>query len=152
MADAPSDTAVILPQDVRDFANLPSEVPNDLLVRHIDIASRDLMRRTGIARPADTLRPELVADWRDALTALALASVFPWLNSFALSGAAKVGRLEGSVEYRFLDPDDVDAVIERLEALASGLIARITADQADDDDGDGSGSGVNAGGIAMAAV
>lgn len=113
--------ASITPADVRAYANLPSEVPEALLATHIGIAERDLVAATGcVEAPA-----EHTQEWTEALTVRALASVFPWLNTFALDGAAKVGRLEGAVEYRFLDTDDVAGRIEALNARFATLCAQI---------------------------
>ncbi|MDO5643903.1 MAG: hypothetical protein Q4G26_16135 [Paracoccus sp. (in: a-proteobacteria)] len=116
--------AAITPEAVRAYANLPREVPDSLLADHIGIAARDLSRRTG--RPTAPAGQE--ADWTEALIVRALASVFPWLNTFALDGAAKVGRLEGSVEYRFLDPEDVAARVDALMNRFDELVALLMPD------------------------
>ncbi|MEM7295403.1 MAG: hypothetical protein AAF330_02065 [Pseudomonadota bacterium] len=113
--------ASITPQDVRAYANLPSEVPEALLAKHIEIAVRDLARDTGL----EIAPAHHAEEWVEALTVCALASVYTWLNTFALDGAAKVGRLEGSVEYRFLDAEDVERRIDRLCKRYSELVANI---------------------------
>ncbi len=112
----------ITPADIRVFANLPQEVPEALLTRHIEIAQRDLARATGI----DAAPLGLDEQWAEALTLRALASAFPWLNTFALDGAAKVGRLEGSVDYRFLAPDEVEAKIKSLNTRFEELVSLLT--------------------------
>lgn len=116
-----SEGATITPQDVRAYANLPSEVPEALIQKHIEITDRDLSDATGLAVAPETLTQE----WAEAHTVRALASVYPWLNTFALDGAAKVGRLEGSVEYRFLDHEEVEERIDRLNARFRELVAKI---------------------------
>jgi hypothetical protein len=123
------EVATVTPAEIRAYANLPSEVPEALLSKHIGIASRDLIEATGVADA-----PEGYAEkWTEALTVRALASAFPWLNTFALDGAAKVGRLEGSVEYRFLDAEDVEEKIKNLNARYSDLVAKIApADQGEE--------------------
>lgn len=118
------DTGAITPADIRTFANLPSEVPETLLAEHIRIAARDLPRRTG--RPTAPAGQE--EHWSEALTVRALASAFPWLNTFALEGAAKVGRLEGSVEYRFLTPEEVEARVDALMDRFDALVALLSPD------------------------
>ncbi|KMW60784.1 hypothetical protein AIOL_000949 [Candidatus Rhodobacter oscarellae] len=96
---------------------------------HIEIAERALASAAGVAVAPDGLEQE----WIEALTVRALASVFPWLNTFALDGAAKVGRLEGSVEYRFLDADEVEAKVKGLMCRFEELVAKVTpADPADE--------------------
>lgn len=116
------EAAAVTPAEIRAYANLPAEVPEALLAKHLDIAARDLVRATGV-----TAAPEgLDQEWAEALTVCALASVFPWLNTFALSGAAKVGRLEGSVEYRFLTPEEVEEQVNTLTARFEELAAIIT--------------------------
>lgn len=120
-------TGGIIPADVRAFANFPGEVPDALLAEHIGLAARDLSRRTG--RPTAPAGQE--EHWKEALTVRALASAFPWLNTFALSGAAKVGRLEGSVEYRFLTADEVDSRCEALMARFNELVALLLPDDPD---------------------
>lgn len=109
----------ITPNDIRTFANLPSEVPEALLSEHIEVALRDLADATGV----DVAPPGLAKQWTEALTVRALASAFPWLNTFALDGAAKVGRLEGSVEYRFLDADEVEGRVKILNARFAELVS-----------------------------
>ena len=118
----------VTPADIRAYANLPDEVPEALLSKHIGIALRDLMRSTG-ATDAPENRAE---EWTEALTVRALASAFPWLNTFALDGAAKVGRLEGSVEYRFLDADEVEARCNELMERFDELVAELTPTDADE--------------------
>lgn len=133
----------ITPGMVRAYANLAAEVPDALVSSHIGIAERDLTRCTGLSVPAAGQE----ADWAEALTVRALASVYPWLNTFALNGAAKVGRLEGTVEFRFLDPDDVAARVDTLMARFADLVALLTPD--DDPDAPGS---VIAGGVMLTAI
>jgi len=112
----------ITPDDIRAYANLPQEVPEALISSHIEIAQRDLARATGI----DAAPDDLDEQWAEALTVRALASAFPWLNTFALDGAAKVGRLEGAVEYRFLDPEEVEEKIKNLNARFEELVSVLT--------------------------
>lgn len=122
--------ASVTPADVRLFANLPTEVPEDVLTRHIGIATRDLIRAAGVTdAPAG-----LEETWTEAIITRALESVFPWLNTFALDGASKVGRLEGSVEYRFLDSDDVDAKCDKLAARFEELVSVLTAPEEAEDE------------------
>lgn len=115
-----------------------------MLEKHIEIAKRDLIRATGVTVAADTQLEE----WQEALIVRALSSVFPWLNTFALEGAAKVGRIEGSVEYRFLDPEEVEAKIKNLNDRFEELVAIITpAEPAQPEDDQ-----VTAGGIWMTSI
>lgn len=118
---------------VRAYANLPPEVPEALLDKHIRIAAHDLARATGLMGAPENK----TAAWAEALTVCALASAFPWLNTFALDGAARVGRLEGSVEYRFLDADEVEGRVQTLNARFDALVAVLTPAGADDRPGDG---------------
>lgn len=113
--------ASITPADVRAYANLPGEVPDVLLSTHIGAARRDLVEATG----CEDAPAERESEWTEALTVRALASAFPWLNTFALDGAAKVGRLEGAIEYRFLDTEDVDGRVAALNSRFSDLCAVI---------------------------
>ena len=120
-------SGAITPADIRTFAGLPPEVPEALLAEHIGIAARDLTRRTG--SPSAPAGQEQL--WAEALTVRATASAFPWLNTFALSGAAKVGRLEGSVEYRFLTPEEVEARADALMDRFDELVALLVPDDPD---------------------
>ena len=113
--------ATISPQDVRQYANLPDEVPDPLLQKHIDLGFADLCAKTGRNTSPDGLE----AIWDEAATIRALASVFPWLNTFALDGAAKVGRLEGAVNYKFLDATEVDERVKNLMGRFKELVAQI---------------------------
>jgi hypothetical protein len=114
--------AATLPADVRAYAHLPAEVPDGLLSEHLAVAVRDLARDAGRTAPAT----DAEAAWREATIVRALASAFPWLNTFALSGAAKVGRMEGAVEFRFLGPEDVAARVEELTARYDELVAELS--------------------------
>lgn len=133
---------VITPAELRAWAGLPPEVPDLLLATHIATAARDLSRRTGSPGPAAGQED----DWAEALTVRALASAFPWLNTFAMSGASRVGRLEGSVEYRFLTPDEVAARMDDLMSQFAELVARLLPDQPETPDA------VSTGGITMIAI
>lgn len=113
--------SAVTPDTIREYAGLPSEVPSELLDRHIGIATRDLTRDTGVTASPDGMEEE----WAEALTVRALASVLPWLNTFALSGSAKVGRLEGAIEYRFLDVDETEARVKALNARFEELVGQI---------------------------
>lgn len=116
------------PAALRAYANLPSEVPDALLARHVGIGLRELQRLTGLAAA-----PEGGADaWEEAVTVRALASVFPWLNTFALDGAAKVARLEGTLEARFLDASEVEARAEALMQRFAELLSEIAPDGVED--------------------
>ncbi len=112
---------------IRAYANLPSEVPDALLSEHMDIAVRDVGRATGLeAAPSG-----LIETWEEAITVRALASVFPWLHTFALDGVAKAGRLEGAVDFRFLDPDEAQQRIDDLNARFKKLVAVLSATNPD---------------------
>ena len=111
------------PATLRAYANLPSEVPETLLETHLAGAMADLMRWVAV----DLAPVPAPAEWDEAVTVRALASALPWLNTFALDGAAKVGRLEGTVEFRFLTPDDVAARVAALNARFDELVAVLRA-------------------------
>ena len=132
-------------QDLRDFANLPSDVPESLLVKHAEIGLQELKQATGM----DAAPEGLEEIWRLAATYAALASVFPWLNTFALDGAAKVGRLEGAVDARFLDSEDTQARVKMLRDRFASLTDYLIASQNDEEEPGGSAS---LGGLSMAAV
>lgn len=136
--------AAITPEDLRVYAGLPSEVPDSLLSRHIVVAAAQLSRDLGRSSPPAENQEEAHAE---ALTVCALASAFPWLNTFALQGASKVGRLDGAIEYRFLSPEEVqdriDALMDRYAALKGELLAT--------DDVDPPGQ-VSTGGFGMVAI
>ena len=123
------EVASVTPAEIRAYANLPSEVPEALLSKHIGITARDLTRAVSVPDAPEGLEQE----WTEALTVRALASVFTWLNTFALNGAAKVGRLEGSVEYRFLDADEVEAKCKSLNDRFDELVAILTPIDADEE-------------------
>jgi hypothetical protein len=134
------EVATVTPAEIRAYANLPSEVPEALLSKHIEVAKRDLVKACGVADAPKGHEQE----WIEALTVRALASAFPWLNTFALDGAAKVGRLEGSVGYRFLDADDVEAKCENLNNRFDELVAKMPRDETDDETPDQVGLGITA--------
>lgn len=123
------EVAPVTPADIRAYANLPAEVPEALFLKHIEIAMRDLVKASGV-----TVAPEgHEEEWSEALTVRALASAYPWLNTFALDGAAKVGRLEGSIEYRFLDAEEVEKKVDKLNTRFDELVAQMPKPDADDE-------------------
>ena len=71
----------------------------------------------------------------------ALASVYTWLNTFALDGAANVERLKSEVDFRFLAPEDVDATMERLSGQFDDRVAQIKAILNQDGTTEGAASG-----------
>ena len=107
--------------DIKVYANLPTAVPDGLLTKHLKTAEGDLKRRTGL----DTALIKHQAEWDEALTVKTLAAAYPWLNTFSLDGAAKVGRLEGTVEARFLDADETAERVELLNKRYEELVAVI---------------------------
>ena len=113
--------APVTAEAIRSYANLPKEVPAALLARRLDAARRDPAGATGLEAALEGAG-EL---WDEALTVRALAGAFPWLNTFALDGAARVGRLEGSLEARFLDAQEVEARIAALNARFDVLVGQI---------------------------
>ena len=131
------------PAILRAFANLPAEVPEALLSTHLDSALADLQRRVATLAPPASDH----ALWNEAVTVRALASVMPWLNTFALDGAAKVGRLEGTVEFRFLTPEDVAARVAALNARFDELVGVLIAHLPSDDT-----APVMAGGFSLNAI
>lgn len=132
------EVAPVTPDEIRAYANLPSEVPEALLLKHIKIATRDLIKASGVADAPEGHEEE----WTEALTVRALASAYPWLNTFALDGAAKVGRLEGSVEYRFLDAEEVEKKCDKLNNRFDELVAKMPQPDADDETPDQVGLGI----------
>lgn len=114
------------PADVKQYANLADEVPDNVLQEHINHAMRKVYADTGTQSTADN-----ADDYSLAVTLATLITVYPWLNSFYLDGAARAGRLEGTLDSRFMSPDEVDAHIERLQQqyeLVSTALANADAD------------------------
>lgn len=106
------------PERVRELTGWPVDVPEDLIQAHLDQASRELAARLPGASAAG-------ADYQDALAWLAAASTAPLLHTFAMAGAAKVGRLEGTLEWRFLAPNEAAAYAAHCRAMAEACIERL---------------------------
>lgn len=106
------------PVRVRELTGWPEEVPETLLNAHLAAARRAIdalvTTRTGV-------------DYTDAIAWEAARTAVPLLNTFALSGAAKVGRLEGGIEWRFLAPADVEAIARRFALLRDACLARLAS-------------------------
>jgi len=111
------------PAELRTLMGWPAEVPEDLLARHIDSAERALRPRLAAEPPAEGADGR--QDWVDAVLWRAAASVVPTIHTFALTGAAKVGRMEGSVEWRFLGPEEARSLAEDLEARSEAALGRL---------------------------
>ncbi|CAE7405628.1 xkdF [Symbiodinium microadriaticum] len=105
-------------------------VPAALLEEHLDVAIRAVKADTGF----DTAPSGFEGDWDEAVKIYAICSVFPWLNTFALDGAARVGRLEGAIEARFLDADDTEGRIALLKDRFTDLVRRIRQDSGEGGD------------------
>lgn len=108
----------MIPERVRELTGWPTEVPDALIEAHLDAARRAIDAQTA-ARSG--------ADYQDAICWEAARTAAPLLNTFALAGAAKVGRLEGGVEWRFLAPHEVEALARRFAALRDACLARLAA-------------------------
>lgn len=104
------------PQRVRELTGWPEDVPEALLAAHTAAAARTVAALT----PA-----RAGADYEDAIAWEAAATSAPMLNTFALSGAAKVGRLEGGVEWRFLSPEEASAFADRCRQMRDAALSRL---------------------------
>ncbi|RPE72531.1 hypothetical protein EDC62_0222 [Tibeticola sediminis] len=104
------------PERVRELTGWPEDVPEALLTAHLSAAKRAIDVLT-VARAG--------ADYEEAICWEAARTACPVLNTFALAGAAKVGRLEGGVEWRFLAPHEVEALARRFAELRDGCLARL---------------------------
>lgn len=104
------------PERVRELTGWPTDVPEPLLEAHCAAARRAVEAMTA-ARAG--------ADYEDAIAWEAARTAAPVLNTFALAGAAKVGRLEGGVEWRFLSPAEAQALAQRFAALRDAALARL---------------------------
>jgi hypothetical protein len=107
--------------DLRTYAKLPREVPEDFLEQHLAAALRDLKRDTGLAAAPTGLE----AVWQEAQLAKAYALALPFLHVFAADGVARVGQLAGNVDFEFMDAKDALALADRqndrYEALVNAL-------------------------------
>lgn len=106
------------PERVRELAGWPEDVPEALLEAHLAAASRAVDALT-TARAGP--------DYEDAIAWEAARTALPALHTFALSGAAKVGRLEGGVEWRFLAPTEVQALAQHFASLRDACLARLAS-------------------------
>ncbi|WP_043700667.1 hypothetical protein [Tepidimonas taiwanensis] len=106
------------PERVRELTGWPPEVPDAVLDAHLDLARREVAARVP---PALAAHPEAL----DAVAWLAAASAAPVLHTFALSGAAKVGRLEGAVEWRFLSPAEAEGYAAHCRRQAEACLSRL---------------------------
>lgn len=132
--------------DIQQYGNLPSQVPQQTLDEHREAAQRDVDALAGGAVVENDSR---YPAYREAIIVKALASSLPFIHTFYLQGAAKVGRLEGTVEARFLDPEEVQALQDQLEDRYDELTPQlsVTEDNATDEP-----LGTQAGDIWMEAV
>lgn len=104
------------PERVRELTGWPEDVPEALLLAHLAAAKRAIDGQT-------TSRAG--ADYEEAICWEAARTVCPLLNTFALSGAAKVGRLEGGIEWRFLAPHEVEGLARQFARLRDQCLARL---------------------------
>ncbi|WP_141054549.1 hypothetical protein [Tepidiphilus succinatimandens] len=111
------------PQRVRELTGWPPEVPEEMILSHLGLAQRQFAQRLPGVAPSSQ-------DAQDAISWLAAASLAPLLHAFALSGAAKVGRLEGAVEWRFLTPVEAQAFARHCQDEAEKCISRLAGMQA----------------------
>jgi len=116
------------PERVRELMGWPPDVPDALLEAHLDVAGRTLAARVPAAARSGP-------DWGDALAWEAARTALPVLHTFALSGAAKVGRLEGTVEWRFLTPSEIEAFQKQCADRVEACIARMLGAPAETEKG-----------------
>jgi hypothetical protein len=116
------------PERMRELMGWPPEVPDALLETHLDLAGRTMAARV----PAEA---RAGPDWGDALAWEAARTALPVLHTFALSGAAKIGRLDGTVEWRFLTPSETEALQKLCAAQVEACIARILGAPAESEKG-----------------
>jgi hypothetical protein len=117
------------PERVRELTGWPPDVPEAILLAHLSAATRTVQALT-TARAG--------ADYEDAIAWEAAATAAPMLHTFALAGAAKVGRLEGGLDWRFLSPEEAQAFSGRCRAMRDACLARL--------------SGTASAGMALAAI
>ena len=135
-------------QEIRDFANLPAEVPNQLIETHIGLAERRTLAELGTAA-----LPTNNDNINDVVQLYAYISLLPFLNTFSLNGASKVARLvQSEVDMRFLDAADVNTLINTLEARASKLLATAKSNTTSTDDTDTSSITTSNGSIHLRAI
>lgn len=130
---------------LRDLTGWPEEVPDSLLYAHGDEAADEMLRLTGVSEAPTGSEDR----WARSLAWLTAASALPSLHTFSLSGAAKVGRLEGGVEFRFLSAAEVAALAAewhgRGVTLLAGMVAAVPEEE-------GESAGVSLGDGWMAAI
>ncbi len=114
--------ASITTDDIRRYANLPCEAPEALLNEHLGNAKRKMRRLFG----RQDVPAGLADDWRELIVVGALISALPWLHMITLDGVSKAGRLDGEVDFRFMDAEEVDDLLERLRDRAKVLEADIS--------------------------
>lgn len=112
------------PERVRELTGWPAEVPEAVLDAHLELARRQVAARVP---PALAAHPEAL----DAVAWLAAASAAPMLHTFALSGAAKVGRLEGAIEWRFMTPAEAEGFASHCRRQAEGCLSRLLSEAGD---------------------
>jgi hypothetical protein len=121
----------MLPGELKTLFNLPAEVPDTLLSRHLESAERDLRRDSG-ATP-ELVPEEVVFVWEEALAYLAYSYAVPFLNTFTLQGAARAERLAVHLDARFLDNEEQSALIGLLRERYQQLLAVIQESVATDE-------------------
>ena len=110
--------------DLRAFARWPAEVPADFLTVHLTAALRDLQRDTGLLAAPDGQ----AGAWLEAQLARAYALAVPFLNTFAVDGAARTGRLLGNAEFQFLTAEEALTLASRQEERYRRLVDALTPD------------------------
>ena len=112
---------------LRAYARWTAEVPEDFLAVHLAAALRDLQRDTGL-----TAAPEGQAEaWAEARLARAYALALPFLHTFTVDGAARVGRLMGNAEFEFLTAAEALALAGRQDERYRRLVDGLTPDATD---------------------
>lgn len=138
--------ASISTADIRRYANLPSEAPEALLQEHLGNAKRNARRTFG----REDAPLGLEDDWRELIIVSTLISAIPWLHMVTMEGVSKAGRLEGEVDFRFMEPEEIDELLKRLNARGEILHADISNELAAL--GETSSSGTDHGPIGLIAV
>ena len=132
--------------DVRAYANMPTEVPEALILEHLGAARRDQARLVALPDGVDE-ESTFAAMWREAAICRCLVSLMPWLHTFHGQGSAGVARLaQSAVEWHFLSPDEVQTQSESLRKRADELSRALQAQ------GTSGGNTLDCGGLVLGTI
>jgi len=106
---------------MRDIANLPEEIPEAMLYRHIEIQEKEAKAYLG----TEEIGEEIEEEYKEAVALLALSSVYPELHTLYIDNSVDVANAMADTSFVFNEPSAVLQYARRYERLGYKKLNRL---------------------------